>query len=120
MSDATRNVGGALFAGLTRVTGSTLQFGISLFVFLYAMFFFLMRGADLFHAALRYLPLDSDDRDEVVEKGIVVTKATLKSILIIGLLQGILVGLAFWVVWSEASPLTEEACQVRDWILSEG
>ena len=27
-------------------------------------------------------------------------------------------GLAFWVVWSEASPLTDEARQVRDWILS--
>lgn len=94
----TSNIGGSLFAGLTRATGSLIAFGITLFVFLYAMFFFLMRGADLLHAGLRYLPLDGKDRQEVVDKGISVTRATLKSILVIGLLQGFLTGLAFWVV----------------------
>ena len=102
LDDATRNVGGALFAGLTQATGSTIDFGIRLFVFLYAMFFFLMRGADLIHAGLRYLPLAREDREEVVARGVSVTRATLKSILVIGLLQGVLIGLAFWVVGIDA------------------
>lgn len=98
LENATSNVGEELFAGLSRATGSTVEFGIDTFVFLYSMFFFLMRGAALFDAVLRYLPLDREDRHEVIERGISVTRATLKSILIIGLLQGVLVGLAFWVV----------------------
>lgn len=102
LDDATRNVGGALFAGLTQATGGTIDFGVRLFVFLYAMFFFLMRGADMIHVGLRYLPLDSADREEVVTRGISAARATLKSILIIGLLQGAMVGLAFWVVGIDA------------------
>ena len=62
------------------------------------MFFFLMRGADMLHASLKYLPLDHEDREEVIGRGIATAWATLKSILIIGLLQGVLIGLAFWVV----------------------
>jgi predicted PurR-regulated permease PerM len=103
LADATGNVGGALFAGLTRATGTTIEFGIRLFVFLYAMFFFLMRGADMIHAGLRYLPLDREDREEIVTRGIDTARATLKSILIIGLLQGVLIGLAFWVVGIDAA-----------------
>jgi predicted PurR-regulated permease PerM len=98
LADATRNAGGALFSGLTQATGNAIDFGIGLFVFLYAMFFFLMRGADLILVGLRYLPLDREDREEVVARGINAARATMKSILIIGLLQGVLIGLAFWVV----------------------
>ena len=98
LDDATRNVGGALFTGLTQATGSTIEFAIRLFVFLYAMFFFLMRGADMIHVGLRYLPLDRRDREEVVTRGINAARATLKSILIIGLLQGVMIGVAFWIV----------------------
>ncbi len=71
---------------------------LNLFVFLYAMFFFLMRGPELADSALRYLPLDEEDRTELVERGLTVTNATLKSILVIGILQGLLVALAFWVL----------------------
>ena len=92
------DIGSSLFAGLTSATSSTIQFGVSLFVFLYAMPFFLMRGEGLFHAGLRYLPLGEADRDKVVAKGISVTRATLKSIVVIGLLQGLLLGMAFWIV----------------------
>lgn len=95
---ATGNIGSSLMSGITTATGSMMAFGIALFVFLYAMFFFLMRGADLFHAGLRYLPLDGEHRDQVVEKGIAVTRATLKSILVIGVIQGVLTGLALWAV----------------------
>ena len=50
------------------------------------MFFFLMRGADMLHASLKYLPLDHEDREEVIGRGIATAWATLKSIRIIGLL----------------------------------
>jgi len=98
LEDMAGNVGGRIVVGLQAATMGTIQFSITAFVFLYAMFFFLMSGERLFHAALRYLPLDAGDREEVVARGISVTRATLKSILGIGVLQGTLVGLAFWTV----------------------
>ncbi|MEP4380067.1 MAG: AI-2E family transporter [Alphaproteobacteria bacterium] len=87
-----------LFNSIRDATRGTVTVLLNLFVFFYAMFFFLMRGPDLLDSALRYLPLDSDDRDGLIDRGLTVTKATLKSILVIGVLQGLLVGLAFWVL----------------------
>lgn len=103
LGEASSSAGDFLFSSFAVATRGTIDFFINLFVFLYAMFFFLMRGEELFHSALLYLPLGSSDRKEVVDKGLAVTRATLKSILIIGLLQGVLVGLAFWVVGIEGA-----------------
>ena len=87
-----------LFNSIRDATSGTVVVLLNLFVLLYAMFFFLMRGPDLIDSALRYLPLDGSDRDRLIERGLKVSRAILKSILIIGVLQGALVGLAFWVV----------------------
>ena len=103
IGEASGGAGSFLFDSFSRATKGTIDFFINLFVFLYAMFFFLMRGETLFHAALRYLPLGTTDRNQVVDKGLAVTRATLKSILIIGLLQAVLVGGAFWVVGIEGA-----------------
>ena len=96
---ASGNIGSSLVQGITTATGSMIAFGITMFVFLYAMYFFLMRGAELFHAGLRYLPLEGEHRDAVVEKGIAVTRATLKSILVIGVIQGDTVSAVGLVAW---------------------
>lgn len=98
IGEAGSTAGTFLLDSFTSATRGTIDFFISLFVFLYAMFFFLMRGAELFHTTLSYLPLKASDRNRVVEKGLAVTRSTLKSILIIGLLQAVLVGGAFWAV----------------------
>lgn len=84
-----------LFDSIREATRGTVTVLVNLFVFFYAMFFFLMRGPQLLDTALRYLPLDEEDREGLIDRGLSVTKATLKSILIIGVLQGLLVGVAF-------------------------
>ncbi|MDR2877363.1 MAG: AI-2E family transporter [Chromatiales bacterium] len=80
----------------TALTRSTLSFLLSLFVMLYAMFFFLSRGPQWISWLAGYLPLTDADRIQVLERGLSVTRATLKGILVIGMLQGGLMGLAFW------------------------
>jgi predicted PurR-regulated permease PerM len=45
-----------------------------------------------------YTPLTDKDRDVIVEKGISITRATLKGTLVTGVLQGALAGVAFAVV----------------------
>jgi predicted PurR-regulated permease PerM len=47
---------------------------------------------------LYYLPLKHDEEQMMLDRFISVTRATLKGTLIIGLLQGTLAGIGFWVV----------------------
>ena len=65
---------------------------------LYTMFFFLMDGDKLLHKILYYLPLHDQDERLMLNKFTSVTRATLKGTAVIGILQGGLAGIAFWVV----------------------
>jgi predicted PurR-regulated permease PerM len=68
------------------------------FAMLYTMFFFLMDGDKLLHKILYYLPLKDEDEQRMLDKFTSVTRATLKGTAVIGILQGGLAGIAFWVV----------------------
>jgi predicted PurR-regulated permease PerM len=87
--------GGAV-ESLTRATQGTALVVLNLGVFLYALFFFLKDGPAWLDAAVGYLPLEASARSIILEKGLSITRATLLSILVVGTIQGILVGLAFW------------------------
>jgi predicted PurR-regulated permease PerM len=65
---------------------------------LYAMFFFLMDGPRILDKFLYYMPLSPADEERMVEKFLSVSRATIKGTLIIGIVQGGLAGIAFWVV----------------------
>ena len=67
------------------------------FAMLYTMFFFLMDGNKLLQKILYYLPLQDQDEQRMLEKFTSVTRATLKGTAVIGILQGGLAGIAFWV-----------------------
>ncbi len=96
LADAARASGRWLVAGVSGLTQSTLRFALSFFVMLYAMFFFLRDGPSLLEELGSFLPLDESDRALVLDRGLSVTRATFKSILVIGALQGALVGLGLW------------------------
>lgn len=86
-----------LVEGLSSFTLGTVNFIFMAFVLVYTMYFFQMDGHRLVHKILYYLPLDSHDENQMLEKFTSVTRATLKGTLLIGLLQGGLAGLAFAV-----------------------
>jgi predicted PurR-regulated permease PerM len=75
----------------------TVQFMLLLFVQLYAMFYFLIDGRATLDEALRFTPLSADDKDHLLKTFTSVGRATLKGTLVIGIVQGGLGGLAFWV-----------------------
>jgi predicted PurR-regulated permease PerM len=79
------------------LTFGTINFLFMLFVFLYTMFFFLMDGERLVHKILHYLPLEDHDEQLLLARFTSVSRATLKGTAVIGVLQGGLSGLAFWV-----------------------
>jgi len=70
----------------------------TLFAWLYTMYFFLMDGEKLLEKILYYLPLQDREEQQLLERFTSVTRATLKGTAVIGILQGGLAGLAFWVV----------------------
>ncbi len=87
-----------LINSLSSVTVMTAQFIFLLFIFLYTMFFFLVDGEGILNKVLSYLPLHPADQERMLEKFTSVTRATIKGVAVIGLLQGGLTGGAFAVL----------------------
>ncbi|MFC7050236.1 AI-2E family transporter [Emcibacter nanhaiensis] len=93
---------GFVIRTLSAATQGTAQMLVDLFIMVYAMFFFLIWGHGTMEAIYQYLPLCEKDRQLIRQKGLFMSQAMLKSILIIGSIQGTLLGLAFWVCGIDA------------------
>jgi len=89
--------GSMLFDAVSAMTRATFVFIFHFVVMLYAMFFFLTDGPQMVKTILTYLPLAEADKDRMVGKFVSVARATLKGTVVIGMAQGVLGGLAFWV-----------------------
>jgi predicted PurR-regulated permease PerM len=97
IQEAAEKTGPFLLGVLAAATRGTLNFFLQLFVFFYALFYFLADGHIILRRILHYIPLDPRQKEQLLERFISVTRATLKGSLLIGLIQGGLAGLAFWV-----------------------
>jgi predicted PurR-regulated permease PerM len=91
------STGQFLVRSVSTVTRGTIGFILNAFVLLYAMFFFLVDGPAILQRVASYIPLSDDDRETILERGVAITRASLKGIFVIGVLQGVLVGIAFRV-----------------------
>ena len=101
LSEFAAKAGGWIASGLAAGVKGTAAFFLSLFVMLYATFYFLTDLRAILDAALRYTPLTSDDRSRLLGTFVSVARATLKGKLIVGIVQGGLAGLSFWVAGIE-------------------
>ena len=95
--EAAAATGPFLMGRLAAATRGTFGFFLQLLVLVYALFYFLMDGPEILAAILRALPLQPDQKEELLERFLSVTRATLRGSLLIGLVQGSLAGMAFWV-----------------------
>jgi predicted PurR-regulated permease PerM len=91
-------VGTFLAETLSTVTRGTVLFLVHFVLLLYAMFFFLIDGPRLLQSMMSYLPLADEDKERMLDKFVSVTRATLKGTVLIGIIQGVLAGLAFWAI----------------------
>ncbi len=80
------------------ITFSTIYSIFLFFVFLYTMFFLLQDGKRVLERILYYLPLPGNIEHRLLERFTSVTRAAIKGTLVIGVIQGSLAGMAFWVV----------------------
>jgi predicted PurR-regulated permease PerM len=90
-------IGKGLVGSLTGTIGGTVMLVVRVVIFMYTMFFLLMDGRRMLARALTYVPLSDEEKRLMVEKFVSVAKATLKGTLLIGLIQGTMSGIAFWV-----------------------
>lgn len=97
MGRIAKAAGALLVAGGTELTAGTATFLLNLFVMLYAMFYFFRDGKRIVTKIFYYMPLSHSDEMLLLERLSSVTRATIKGTLVIGIIQGALAGLGFWV-----------------------
>jgi predicted PurR-regulated permease PerM len=74
------------------------RFSILFFLMLYLLFFFLRDGHRLIAAIMHALPLGHEREQHLFEKFADVSRATVKGTLVVGVVQGALGGLFFWIL----------------------
>ncbi len=86
-----------LIDSLSSVTSLTITALLNTLIMLYVMFYFLTMGNTLLNKILYYLPLEDRDEQLLLNRFTTVAGATIKSTFIIGMLQGFLCGLGFYL-----------------------
>ncbi len=94
---AAKSAGTFLVTVLSRMTATTAAFILNLFVMLYAMFFFFKDGKKILERIFYYLPLNDEDETRMLARFTSITRATIKGTVVIGIIQGALAGIAFWM-----------------------
>jgi predicted PurR-regulated permease PerM len=89
--------GAVLVVSATELTAGTASLLLDLLVMLYAMFFFFRDGPKIIEKIFYYTPLTHEDEALLLERFTSVTRATIKGTVVIGVIQGALAGLGFWV-----------------------
>lgn len=89
------SISSLLINSLSSITKMTMNAIFNAVIMLYVMFYFLTEGDALLRKILYYLPLDHEDEQKLLHRFTSVAGATMKSTLIIGMLQGGICGLAF-------------------------
>ncbi|MEO9599132.1 AI-2E family transporter [Parasphingorhabdus sp.] len=87
-----------LVTQLLSVGQGAFQFLLGLGVMLYLTFFLLRDGRALADRIEQMIPLGEEKRQILMEKFLIVIRATIKGSLIIAIIQGSLGGLAFWAL----------------------
>lgn len=105
MSEMGKTVGSYIVGGASAFTAVTAGFLLHLFVMAYAMFFFLKDGSVILEKIFYYVPLSHEDEVLMLQRFASVTKATVKGTLLIGLIQGGLAGIAFFVAGIDGAAL---------------
>jgi predicted PurR-regulated permease PerM len=96
--DVVNALGTFLIGSLSNTTRGTVTFIFQFFILLYTMFFMLVDGPAMLRRVLSYLPLTDDDGQRMKDRFVSVTRATIKGTIVIGIIQGTMSGIAFWVV----------------------
>ncbi|RYH11243.1 AI-2E family transporter [Tropicimonas sp. IMCC6043] len=88
---------------LNQVTRGTARFFLDTFIFLYALFFFLQMQMPVMQQILHFTALAPTTQHKIAERAVSVSRATIKGTLVIGVVQGVLGGIGFYVAGIEGA-----------------
>jgi predicted PurR-regulated permease PerM len=97
LGDFGSQLGSAVVAWGSTAASQTATFFLLVFVMLYATFFFLVGGRETLQKVLYYSPLPPEDEERIVGRFLSVARATVKGTLVVGVAQGTLGAIGFWV-----------------------
>lgn len=100
-SDAAEAIRAVLSQAL-QVGQSLFGLLISLSVMLYLCFFLLRDGKSIQDRVAAAIPLSADHLDRLVDRFVVVVRATIKGSIIVAILQGLIGGIVLWLLGIEA------------------
>ncbi|WP_068411805.1 AI-2E family transporter [Labrenzia sp. OB1] len=82
---------------LSQVTKGTVTFFLNIFIMLYAMLFFLPQTSNMFQQMLIHSGLPSEVQNTLADRVVSISRATIKGTFLIGVAQGVLGGIGFWI-----------------------
>ncbi len=94
---AAKNVSTFLFTNLRNITQDTLKFVFMLFVMFYSLFYFFKDGPRMLRRLMYLLPIGNTYEEVLYREFTSTTRATLKSTIIVGGIQGVIGGILFWI-----------------------
>lgn len=93
----TKAAGDWIITKLTDFTQNSARFLFQFFLMLYALFFFFRDGEKILQRVTHLSPLGNKYEQMLYDRFTSTTRATLKSTLIVGLVQGAIGGILFWL-----------------------
>lgn len=96
-ADATKKISEFIFINVKAITQNSVSFVFMLFIMFYTLFFFLRDGHKII-SKIKYLsPLGGKYEEMLYEKFISTARATIKGTFVVGIIQGTLGGILFWI-----------------------
>ncbi|MCB9798831.1 AI-2E family transporter [Candidatus Nomurabacteria bacterium] len=92
-----QQVSSSLYENLVSFTQTSLRFVIMFFIMVYTLYYFLKDGKKLLVRLMQLSPLGNAYEEKLYHRFVSTTRATLKSTLIVGGIQGAIGGLLFWI-----------------------
>ncbi len=97
IGEAAGQIANFFVTALSHVTKGTASFFLSLFIMFYAMVFFLPQPTNMFQQMLVHSGLPRDVQEKLGDRVLSISRATIKGTFLIGVAQGVLGGIGFWV-----------------------
>ncbi|MGB7407121.1 MAG: AI-2E family transporter [Pontixanthobacter sp.] len=96
--DFARESSGLIARSALSVTGSALGFVLGFGIALYASYFLLRDGKQIGAAIVTALPVERSVAERLADKFLQIVRATIKGSVVVGLAQGALGAITFWIV----------------------
>ncbi|WP_209348870.1 AI-2E family transporter [Pontixanthobacter sp. CEM42] len=95
--DFARESTGIIARQAVAIGGSALSFVLSFGVGLYVTYFLLRDGKQIGRSVINALPMEREIADDLAEKFLTIVRATIKGSVVVGLVQGTLGAITFWI-----------------------